>query len=108
GPPGTGKSRMADLILANDFNHRGRTVQFHLAVTYETFVAGISPDVQKEQLRFRIASGWLVNAVEQAQSHDFLLAIDEINRADLGRVLGEAIYLFEPKEISEGNSREVS
>ena len=28
--------------------------------------------------------------------HEHLLVIDELNRADLGKVLGEAIYLFEP------------
>ena len=34
-------------------------------------------------------------------------SIDEINRGDLGRVLGEAIYLFEAKEIAEGKARSV-
>jgi len=37
----------------------------------------------------------------------YLLLIDEINRADLGRVLGEAIYLFEPREIKQGEARVV-
>ena len=31
---------------------------------------------------------------------NYLLHIDEINRADLAKVLGEAIYLFEPKSDS--------
>ena len=31
----------------------------------------------------------------------FLIIIDEINRADLGKILGEAIYLFEPDEVGK-------
>jgi len=107
GPPGTGKTLMADTVLRQDFGGYGQTVQFHPAVTYETFVAGISPDVQDAALRFRVKPGWLTTAVAQAKEQDCLLVIDEINRADLGRVLGEAIYLFEPKEIAEGNGRVV-
>jgi len=108
GPPGTGKSRLADEIRTEDFASQGQTVQFHPAVTYESFVAGISPDVTGDALRFRAKSGWLVQAVEQARNREWLLVIDEINRADLGRVLGEAIYLFEAREIAEHRSRSVA
>ena len=107
GPPGTGKTLMADTILRREFGSHGQTVQFHPAVTYETFVAGISPDVKDASLRFRIKPGWLLEAVALAKDRDCLLVIDEINRADLGRVLGEAIYLFEPREIAEGRGRAV-
>jgi 5-methylcytosine-specific restriction enzyme B len=107
GPPGTGKTRMAREILEQDFGGSGMTVQFHPAVTYETFVAGISPDVSTSSLRFGVSPGWLVRAARQT-SGKFLLHIDEINRADLGRVLGEAIYLFESREIQEGNARAVT
>ena len=46
--------------------------------------------------------------MKQARDQEWLLIIDEINRADLGRVLGEAIYLFEPREIAEQRSRSVA
>jgi 5-methylcytosine-specific restriction protein B len=107
GPPGTGKTRMAGEILRQFFKGRGMTVQFHPAVTYETFVSGISPDVKARDLKFDIKPGWLLQSVAGAASGEYLLVIDEINRADLGRVLGEAIHLFEAREIAEGRGRQV-
>ena len=44
--------------------------------------------------------GWLLQSARAATDRPFLLVIDEINRADLGKVLGEAIYLFEPGETA--------
>lgn len=108
GPPGTGKTRMARSVMQRSFAGQGETVQFHPAVSYETFVGGIAPEVASRELRFAVAPGWLVRAARAAASRDFVLHIDEINRADLGRVLGEAIYLFEPREIARGEARHVT
>ena len=107
GPPGTGKTRMADAIRDKFFDRRGMTVQFHPAVTYEDFVVGLSPDAKDKTLHFTVRPGWLVEAAEQAKKAPFLLVIDEINRADLGRVLGEAIYLFEAAEVGGERPRSV-
>ena len=52
GPPGTGKTRMAEAVRREFFKDRGRTVQFHPAITYEDFVVGLSPDPTNEGLRF--------------------------------------------------------
>jgi len=107
GPPGTGKTRMAGQILEEQFGESGSVVQFHPAVTYEDFVVGISPDVAGNDLHFNIRPGWLLQAAEEALRRYYLLVIDEINRADLGRVLGEAIHLFESQDIAEGKERKV-
>jgi 5-methylcytosine-specific restriction protein B len=101
GPPGTGKTRMANKILDEDFGGFGKTIQFHPNTTYENFIGGLSPDTSEEGvgLKFKVKKGSLLEAVEMAnQGKDTLLVIDEINRADLAKVLGEAIYCFEPGE----------
>ena len=107
GPPGTGKTRMAEQVRREFFGSRGRTVQFHPAVTYEDFVVGLSPDPTDKGLRFHPKRGWLLQAAAEAGDKPYLLVVDEINRGDLGKVLGEAIYLFEPGEVVGPQAREV-
>jgi 5-methylcytosine-specific restriction protein B len=107
GPPGTGKTRMATEILKDNFDNNGFSVQFHPAVTYETFIAGISPSVDGGALNFQVKPGWLVQAIQKCNGKPLLMHIDEINRADLSRVLGESMYLFESREISQGKARTI-
>jgi 5-methylcytosine-specific restriction protein B len=112
GPPGTGKTRMAGLILKSDYAALGRSIQFHPNTTYENFVGGLAPVYSGEITRsigfhFAPTAGFLMKAADAARRQSpkpYLLHIDEINRADLAKILGEAIYLLEtetegPREI---------
>lgn len=96
GPPGTGKTRLA-YRLADRVGH-STCIQFHPARTYEDFVVGLHPRPTDAGLAFEVRAGDLLRAAKAAKDNDHLLVLDEINRADLARVLGEAVVLFEPGE----------
>jgi 5-methylcytosine-specific restriction protein B len=70
-------------------------------MTYENFVGGLAPVSSQEGIGFRFSpkKGFLMQSAEKAAAKQgpFLLVVDEINRADLAKVLGEAIFLFENK-----------
>lgn len=93
GPPGTGKTRMALKVSRRYGNPT--VVQFHPARTYEDFVIGLAPEPARDGLRFHVRKGDLLRANEAAKGGSHVLVIDEINRGDLSRILGEAIFLFE-------------
>lgn len=93
GPPGTGKTRMAWRLA--DRAGTATRIQFHPARTYEDFVVGLFPRPAAGGLAFEVRPGELLRANRAAEEGEHLLVIDEINRADLGRVLGESILLFE-------------
>jgi 5-methylcytosine-specific restriction protein B len=101
GPPGTGKTRLALEMLKCDFRGHGQVIQFHAGTTYESFVGGLRPvtDASSQGFHFAPAGGHLLRAIQAAVAQPeqpYLLVIDEINRADLAKVLGECLYLFEP------------
>jgi 5-methylcytosine-specific restriction enzyme B len=100
GPPGTGKTMMATDLVREHYGGFGRTIQFHPNTTYENFIGGLAPALSTIEfgLRFAPVGGFLLEAASQAvrdPSRKYLLHVDEINRADLGKILGEAIFLLE-------------
>lgn len=99
GSPGVGKTfsakRLAYSILGEKDDSKVQLVQFHQNYTYEDFVIGYKP---KEDGGFYLRPGVFYNFCKRAQQHPdgkYFFIIDEINRGNLSKILGELMMLIE-------------
>lgn len=116
GPPGTSKSFFAAAaaqIMTGGDKRRYRFVQFHASYQYEDFMLGFRP---KDEGGFEYKAGpflKLVRAAETDPYNIYVLVIDELSRADVGRVFGEALTYVDrtkrrlPFDIANGDEIKV-
>lgn len=109
GPPGVGKTfvadRLARAMIGSDDDvvaaERIKRVQFHPSYGYEDFIQGLRPG---RDGRFRVIEGPFLRFCRSAMADDanpYVFLIDEINRANISKVFGEALSLIEENKRSE-------
>ena len=103
GPPGTGKTYLAQrLAEALAPKERRTLVQFHPSTSYEDFFEGYRPEARPDgRIVYRLTPGPLARMAEHASEYPgqrHVMIIDEINRANLPKVLGELLFLFEYRD----------
>lgn len=98
GPPGVGKSfaaqKLAFVLMGKEDRSRLGHVQFHQSYSYEDFVEGYRPS----EMGFELRAGKFVEFCRRAEAdpnQTYVYIIDEINRGNLSKILGELMLLIE-------------
>lgn len=98
GPPGVGKTyaakRLAFAILGAKDPQHIVMIEFHQSYSYEDFVQGFRPAASG---KFALREGRFMEFCNRAKESDqpCVFIIDEFNRGNLSRILGELMLLIE-------------
>ena len=131
GAPGTGKTYLSAelamrLINGKDYETRKDLMgdyqnaveekrivftTFHQSVDYEEFVEGYKPITENDNLTYQVQDGIFKQICKRAKDDSekpYILIIDEINRGNISKILGELITLLEAdKRLGEDNEIKV-
>lgn len=98
GAPGVGKTycakRLAYSMMGEKDPSRACMVQFHQSYSYEDFIQGFRPTADGFVLKDGAFYTFCKKAGEDSDN-DYFFIIDEINRGNLSKILGELFMLIE-------------
>lgn len=104
GAPGVGKTfaakRLAYSIMGQKDTSRVVMVQFHQSYSYEDFIQGYRPSKDG----FELENGTFYKFCKEAEEDNerpYFFIIDEINRGNLSKILGELMMLIEKDKRGE-------
>lgn len=106
GPPGVGKTyaakRLAWSMMGERDEDRTCMIQFHQNYSYEDFIMGYKPHENGFDLREGVFYKFCQKASRDPHQRPYFFIIDEINRGNLSKILGEVMMLIEADHRGEG------